>query len=111
MYENDKEFLKKNTNIKYLGNDKEWIDFEDTSAIVKNMDAIVSVDTSLIHLSASMNQTSYLLLSKPADWRWSKEGFELPVWYKNLRIIRQKDKGLWENVINKLNLEIKQMIN
>ena len=111
LYENDKEFLKKNTNIKYLGNDKEWIDFEDTSAIVKNMDAIVSVDTSLIHLSASMNQTTYLLLSKPADWRWSKEGFELPVWYKNLRIIRQKDKGLWENVINKLNLEIKQMIN
>ena len=27
------------------------------------------------------------------------------------KIIRQKDRGLWENVINKLNSEIKQMIN
>ena len=53
------------------------------------MDAIVSVDTSLIHLSASMDQTTYLILSKPADWQIGQI-FELK-FDKNLRIIRQKD--------------------
>ncbi len=109
LYESDKEILEKNTDITYLGNDKNWIDFEDTSAIVKNMDVIVSIDTSLIHLSASMNKKSLLLLSKPADWRWSKKGFKEPNWYPNLKIIRQKDKGLWEDVIRELDTEIQSM--
>ena len=109
LYENDKEVLKKNTDIKYLGNDKNWIDFEDTSAIVKNMDVVASIDTSLIHLSASMNQNSLLLLSKPSDWRWSKEGLKPANWYNNLKIIRQKNKGSWESVINELSTKIKEM--
>ena len=31
-------------------------DFEDTNAIVENMDFIISIDTSLIHLAGSMNK-------------------------------------------------------
>ena len=109
LYEDDRKILKKNRLINYLGDDKSWIDFEDTSAIVKNMDVIVSIDTSLIHLSASMQKKSFLILSKPADWRWSKENIGEPRWYNNLKIIRQKDKGSWQSVMNELYSELKNI--
>ena len=109
LYKDDREILKKNKSINYLGDDKSWIDFEDTSAIVKNMDVIVSIDTSLIHLSASMQKKSFLILSKPADWRWSKENIGEPRWYNNLKIIRQKDNGSWQSVISELYTELKKI--
>ena len=111
LYNEDKEILKNNTLINYLGDDRSWIDFEDTSAIVKNMDVIVSIDTSLIHLSANMQKKSYLILSKPADWRWSKVNIGEPKWYDNLKIIRQKDKGSWQSVVDELYLELKKIFN
>ena len=109
LYKDDREILKKNKSINYLGDDKSWIDFEDTSAIVKNMDVIVSIDTSLIHLSASMQKRSFLILSKPADWRWSKENIGEQRWYNDLKIIRQKDKGSWQSVISELYTELKKI--
>ena len=65
-----------------MGKNEEWKSFEDTSAIVHNMDLIVSIDTSLIHLAGSMHKKSYLLWSKPADWRWTEDNNSTPEWYK-----------------------------
>ena len=106
IYEDDKKILKKTNDIVYLGNNSQWNDFEDTSAIVQNMDLVVSIDTSLIHLAGSMNKKTYLLLSKAADWRWSSEDFNTPKWYENMTIIRQKKGNNWEDVILKLQSEL-----
>ena len=66
------------------------------------MDYIVTIDTSLIHLAGSMNKRAFLLLSKPADWRWSNEKLNSPEWYNNLTIIRQKNRNDWTNPIEEL---------
>ena len=54
------------------------------------MDFIISIDASLIHLAGSMNKTSLLLLSKPADWRWTEDNNTTPDWYNSIKILRQK---------------------
>ena len=73
------------------------------NAIVENMDFIISIDTSLIHLASSMNKKAFLLLSKSSDWRWSHEKLNSPKWYDNLTIFRQKTKDNWEDVILEIN--------
>ena len=103
LYQSDEIVLNKSNDIEFLGKKDQWKDFEDTSAIVENMDYIISIDTSLIHLASSMNKKVFLLLSKSADWRWSHEKLNSPKWYDNLTILRQKTKDNWEDVISEIN--------
>ena len=95
--------IEKNQNnfedILYLGANKNWEDFSDTSAIVTNMDLIISIDTSLIHLAGSMNKKSILLLSKPSDWRWGLDEKNSIKWYESVKILRQDRVGDWEKPI------------
>ena len=102
LYQKDEILLNKTNNIIFLGKNPQWKNFDDTSAIVKNMDFIISVDTSLVHLACSINKNTFLLLSKPADWRWSHEKLISPEWYENITIIRQKNKNNWEDTISEL---------
>ena len=101
--------IEQNKEIFFLGDDPDWEDFTDTSAIVENMDFIISIDTSLIHLSGSMNKKSYLLLSSPPDWRWGYDMHNELNWYDSVHIIRQKFSGNWDDVIEKLNSILKEI--
>ena len=96
LNQNDLIFSEQNEEIIFLGKDKNWTDFKDTSAIVENMDLIITIDTSLVHLAASMNKETILLLSKPSDWRWSENNKTLPNWYDSLTVIRQNEKNSWQ---------------
>ncbi len=100
--------IRKNQEIYFLGDDLGWEDFTDTSAIVENMDFVVSIDTSLIHLAGTMNKKSYLLLSSPPDWRWGYDKHNELNWYDSVHIIRQKTVGNWDGVIEKLKLLLKE---
>lgn len=73
--------------------------WEDTAAIIANLDAVVSVDTAVFHLAASMGKPTYLLLSGAIDWKFGVEG-QCP-WYPKIRIFRNNDWG-FENSVNDL---------
>ena len=53
LYRKDEILLSKTADI-ILGKAPHWKNFDDTSAIVKNMDCIISIDTSLVHLAGSI---------------------------------------------------------
>jgi hypothetical protein len=74
------------------------IDFADTAAIIEILDLVLTVDTSVAHLSASMGKETWLLLPKIADWRWMTGRDDSP-WYSSIRIFRQKDRGDWGDVL------------
>ena len=99
LYKEDVSIARNNDDILFLGDNKSWIDFNDTCAIVDNMDLIVSIDTSLIHLAGSINKKSLLLLSKPADWRWTENYNKIPNWYDSLIAIRQTEKNSWDTAV------------
>ena len=44
--------------------------FVDSAALVTSLDAVITTDTSLAHLSGGLGTTTYLLLNKGSDWRW-----------------------------------------
>ncbi|MBI96442.1 hypothetical protein CL656_04785 [bacterium] len=90
--------------INYIGDDIDTNSntncFEDTIGILKNVDGIISTDTSLVHLSANLNVNTYVLLTTGCEWRWGQNN--TTKWYPSTKLIRQDKQGDWESVINKL---------
>ena len=69
-------------------------DFAQTSALLHELDLVITVDTALAHLAGALGRETWLLLSRPCDWRWSVEGSTTP-WYPSLRLFRQARSGDW----------------
>jgi hypothetical protein len=76
-------------------------DFQDTAALVANMDVIVTIDTSLAHLAGAMGIQTLLMLGKTPDWRWLI-GRDYSVWYPNVRLFRQEMSGDWAPVVERV---------
>jgi hypothetical protein len=80
-------------------------DFADTAALCQLMDVVVSVDTSVAHLSGAMGRPVWLLLPCVPDWRWLL-GREDSVWYPSARLLRQDKAGDWAGVLARVRSEL-----
>ena len=69
-------------------------DFADTAALVANLDLVISVDTSVVHLAAAMGKPVWMLDRFNHTWRWLAYREDCP-WYPSLRIFRQQAWGDW----------------
>lgn len=73
-------------------------DFADTAAIIANLDLVISVDTSVVHLAGALGKPVFLLDRYDNCWRWLSGRTDSP-WYPTLRIFRQTRIGDWEPVM------------
>ena len=105
IHNEDLNFLKKHSEIIRLSEFSNWKSFEDTAAIVEFMDLIVSVDTSLVHVSGALNKKTFLILYHTHDWRWLLDREDSP-WYPSIKIFRQEKIDDWHSVMQKINCEI-----
>lgn len=78
--------------------DGDILDFTDTAALCELMDVVISVDTSVAHLSAALGRTTWILLAAVPDWRWLL-GREDSPWYQSVRLFRQSQLGDWDGVL------------
>ena len=60
--------------------------FFDTIAILRNIDVLVTIDTSVAHLAGVMGVRTLLLIGYTSDWRWFDTDDK--VWYESVEIIR-----------------------
>lgn len=79
-------------------------DFHETAAVVRNLDLVIGVDTSMVHLAGALGKPVWVLLSDyKTDWRWMDERTDSP-WYPGvMRLFRQDavgpQAGQWAPVI------------
>ena len=73
-------------------------DFADTAAVIGELDLVVCVDTAVAHLAGALGKPVWLLLPRPADFRWLEEGEASP-WYPTMRLFRQSRRDHWEEVV------------
>ena len=93
----DARWLAAHPEVKFWG--AEIGDFEDTTALVAQMDLVISVDTALVHLAGAMQRPVWVLLPHAADWRWLSGRTDSP-WYPGARLFRQFAPGDWTRPIN-----------
>jgi tetratricopeptide (TPR) repeat protein len=77
-------------------------DFGDTMALIDNMDVVVSVDTSVAHLAASMGKRTVVLSKFAPDWRWEGAAGGTPYWYPQAEVLRQHARGNWDGALDDL---------
>lgn len=75
--------------------------FMDTAAILKNLDMVITSDTSLAHLAGALGVPVWIALPWSADWRWLREREDCP-WYPTMRLFRQRTLGDWSEVFQRL---------
>ncbi len=76
-------------------------DFTDTAFFLSKMDFVVSVDTSLVHLSALLDVKTLLLLSKIYDPKWNEKNHG--VLYKCVKKFKQKELNNWFHPLKEIN--------
>jgi len=72
---------------------------DDTAALIDNLDMVVSVDTSVVHLAGAMNKPVLLMDRINPCWRWMTDREDSP-WYPSLRILRQTHAWDWSGVVS-----------
>jgi hypothetical protein len=72
-------------------------DFEETAAAIANLDLVITVDTAVAHLAATMGKPVWVLLSATAEWRWLAGRRDNP-WYPTLTTFRQTRLADWDQV-------------
>ena len=80
-------------------------DFEDTAALVTNLDLVISVDTSVVHLAGALAKPVWVLSRFDGCWRWLN-GREDSPWYPTARVFHQKAPGAWDEVMERVAAEL-----
>jgi len=88
-----------------IGLDAQIETFDDTAAILENIDLLVCVDTSLGHLAGGLGRPAWIMLPYAPDWRWLMARADSP-WYPTLRLIRQDGPKAWPPLIQRVANEI-----
>jgi ADP-heptose:LPS heptosyltransferase len=78
------------------------------SEVMRQLDLVISSDTSIIHLAGILNIKSILLLNYNSDWRWFGDK-KKTIWYPSIEIIKQKTFNSWENVFYELKERIEKL--
>ena len=76
-------------------------DFSDTAALIDCLDVVITVDTSIAHLSGALGRETWLLLPYAPDWRWLLDRDDSP-WYRSVRLYRQERAGVWEGPLGRV---------
>jgi len=92
----DKQQLEKN---KIINLEQEMVSYAHTGALLQQMDLVISVCTSVAHLSASLGKPTWVLLSSYSDWRWLDNREDSP-WYPQVRLFRQQRVNDWSDVVD-----------
>ncbi len=79
----------------------ELADFEDTAALVANLDLVISCDTAVAHLAGALGKPVWVLNRFDSCWRWLTGRDDSP-WYPTARLFRQTVRGEWDDVIERV---------
>jgi hypothetical protein len=82
-------------------------DFSTTAALCECMDVVISVDTSVAHVSGALGQRTWVLLAFTPDWRWLRDRDDTP-WYPSVKLYRQKAVGDWNEVLARVAADLRR---
>ena len=81
------------------------VDYDETAALVAELDSVVSVCTAAVHLSGALGKDCFCLAPNKPRWFYGMDG-DIP-WYRSVKMFRQAKDGTWplEELITRLRLK------
>jgi tetratricopeptide (TPR) repeat protein len=86
----------------------ELVDFNETAALVKNLDLVITCDSAVAHLAGALAVPVWIALPNICDWRWQYDREDSP-WYPTARLFRQRTRGDWSDVFARIAQELARM--
>jgi hypothetical protein len=83
-------------------------DFADTAAIIEQLDLVITVCTSVAHLTGALGKKCWVLLAWQADWRWFVDRQDSP-WYPSIQLFRQTKAGDWSGPVNEIAQQLSRL--
>lgn len=80
-------------------------DLSDTAALCELLDLVISVDTSVAHLTGALGRPVWIPLGFNADWRYLLERVDSP-WYASARLYREDRVRGWNEVIANVHADL-----
>ncbi len=75
--------------------------FDESAAVIQQLDLLITVDTSSSHLAGALGVPVWILVDNNADWRWLVHRTDSP-WYPSVKLYRQTKYKNWNDVIEKV---------
>jgi tetratricopeptide (TPR) repeat protein len=73
-------------------------DIDDTAALVKSLDGVLTVCSTVVHLAGALGAPALVLTPSLPEWRYLRAGATSP-WYPSVRLLRQPERDRWDGVI------------
>jgi len=78
--------------------------YEATARVIASLDLVITVDTSVAHLTGAMGKPVWIGLGNPSCWRWETHETNTN-WYPSARLFR--NKSCWQTTFNWIASELK----
>ncbi len=89
--------------------DREIAGFDDTAAIIANLDVVVTCDTAAAHLAGALGKPVLVMLPHTRDWRYGLAA-HASTWYPSMRLFRQRTRGDWSDVLAHVTWSLEEMV-
>jgi hypothetical protein len=84
-------------------------DFVETAALIECLDLVITVDTSVAHLSAALGRPTWILLPYTPDYRWLLDRDDSP-WYPTARLFRQSETRDYARVLDRVRNALEALV-
>lgn len=84
------------------------VSFIDTIAILKNIDILITIDSSITHLAGVLNVKTLLLLGYISEWRWFNDNSK--IWYNSVDLLHMTKNIELKNIIPQVKDILSNMI-
>jgi hypothetical protein len=81
------------------------VDYDETAALVSELDCVVSVTTAVVHLCGGLGKACYVLVPKRCRWFYRSKDTRHR-WYDSLQLFMQQDKWPVERLAAKLKADL-----
>ena len=104
------ERLKSLTSAKIFDFSEELLSYDDTAALASALDAVLSVQTAIVHLAGSLGVKVVCCLPSVPEWRYSMIVDDKLLWYKDVTCIKQEEPQSWDGVLSSAKIMINNLV-
>lgn len=80
-------------------------DYDDTVAMVAALDHVIAMQTTIVHVAGGLGIPCWAFVPPSSQWRYGQEHEDF-VWANSVRLIRQKKRGYWKDVMQETGDEL-----